>query len=286
MRSTKNKIVSTNKDSPISMSIDLSGFYRGIVATQRRIDFTKRQIAERILPFYKKIVLRTPVWRGTARLNWYFNVNGKANRSGQRWGGANKGIVDPGLVNIANKIGGGPLTGGAEYFATQNPELMGRLVKQDDYFTTKLRTGVGTQGQFGVLTNAVKQMFEAAERNIEKNFKVVGGGPRSAQMTKITITNHLPYIRFLEGKGGQFGAPYTTGSRIWMEKRGDPFFVRPSARGADKMGEPDPLSGQKYSRYYISRTFGQLKAEMKRLLDSDQRSFHKSLRGRMVGYIK
>ena len=48
-----------------------------------------------------------------------------------------------------------------------------------------------------------------------------GGGPRSAQISRITIGNNTPYLRYLAGD------PYDGSHKVWAGiKGGDPNFVR------------------------------------------------------------
>ena len=281
------KILENKIRGPIHIGVDLSGFYRGIELTQRRVDQTKRAIALRLIPFYKRIILRTPVWRGTARLNWYFNVDGKYNRSGNRWGGSNKGLFDPKLEVIANKVegvGGFVSPSSAEKFVTQNPKKRGFPMFQSAY-SIKKRVGVPSQTQYGMMTRSVQEMLDAAERNVERHFKITGGeGTRRGTVSKISITNHLPYIRFLEGGNSPLGALYASNNKIWGEKTFSSNFVSGLNASASAGGAPESLGG--YKQGYINRTIGKLRGEILRLYDKDQRSFHKSLRGRMVGYIK
>ena len=241
----------------IGLTIDTSNFFRGFKLSQARLEELKLEVAEMTIGFYQKLILRTPVWRGTARMNWYYAVDGKVNRSGNRMGGANKKLVDPALDRIANKFGMGRGRS-AKYFTTQDPELIG------GYKTIRGRKmiGVGTQTQYGKMTPTVKKMVDSARNNLNRHFKVTGGGPRSSEVSKISITNKLPYIQYLEGGGSEFGEPYFASSvhKAWAEKIGNSPFVNPTG----KPDTPHKDSMGSYRAGFIKNTFRNMQSEFTR----------------------
>lgn len=245
----------------IGLTIDASSFFRGFKTSKRRLDDLKLEVARMTVPFYERLILRTPVWRGTARMNWYLNVDGKPNRSGNRWGGANKRLVDPEITQYANKFG---KPASASKYLTNDPEVLAAGDKKmfDDGIE---RTPIGTQTQYGRRTKVVGQMVESAKANIKKNFKVIGGGTRSAKVSTISITNKLPYIQYLEGAGSMFGEPYYASSKAyhpWAEKIGaSPFVV-----ASGKAENPDPMALGRYRQGFIKRTFAQMQGEFSKFV--------------------
>lgn len=266
----------------VQVDVDLSGFWKGLKVTDNRVKETAEAIGQLMVPYYRKLILRTPVWRGTARLNWYLEVDGKPNRSGQRFGGANKFIKDQHLERIANKFG---KPDSADKIITQNPMNWGRPIPiyNSRGILKSIKEGVPSQTQYGVLTPSVERMVTSAEKNIKKHFKAVGGGPRSQQMTSIRIYNKLPYIQFLEGRGSSLGSIYMKGHKAWISKEGRPPFINKQNFSGNAKSDPDALG--KYREGYISRTFGQMKSQFTKYLDKDVRRYYKSKRVRVGGSL-
>lgn len=264
----------------VGISVDTSDFFRGFSLTQNRLDELRREVARMVIPFYRRLILRTPVWRGTARLHWDLRVDHHVNKSGygraRRMGTVKKNLIDSGLDMIAANKAGKPSA--AKFYLSQNPDRAKaiNITKYGDerkrFRSGKPKTPIGTQSQYGMLTSSVRAMIDSAERNIEKNFKVTSGGPnslfnkRSATTSVITISNDLPYIKFLEGPGSEYGARYTTGSHWWREKQGDPDFVRPG----ESPSNADPDSLGKYKKGFIKRGVANLKSEFTRFVSGQK----------------
>ena len=258
----------------VSLSVDTKDFFKGFSLTQRRLDELKLEAARMVIPYYRRLILRTPVWRGTARLNWYLNVDKFANKSGRganrRSGRTRKNIIDSEITKVANKAG--------------EPRSAKTMVTSywGDIGGERRRNGktfklIGTQSQYGVMTTAVRDMIESARRNIEQNFKVTHGGPdslfqkRSAEVSVITISNDLPYIKFLEGPSSPFGAAYTKGSIMYAEKQGKADFVNP---GAESTGaDPDSLGS--YRQGFVMKATAQLRGEFTRFMSTKKPSDYK-----------
>jgi hypothetical protein len=203
---------------------------------------------------FKEIVMKTPVGRGTARLNWKVKIGEKtatyrSARSGKASGYMN--IFDKELKGEtpANKIGN--TRAGSRYRKSTAAEIYSGdqsdvgseryILRKDgsvDTFTTQL-----TQRNFGRMTGEVQKLFQNVETLIRKEFGTTGRyrdkdkmsvGP---QMKKIYIFNETPYIRYLEGES-KYGARYPSGggSKIFADKRGSSSFVnmyKPSENTGD-----------------------------------------------------
>jgi hypothetical protein len=263
----------------IGISVDTSNFFRGFSLTQNRIDELKLEVARMVIPFYKRLILRTPVWRGTARLHWDLRVDNFVNKSGygraRRMGTVKRDLIDSGLEMIAANKAGKPSA--AKFYLTRYPDAAKASNKfkygseKKPFKQGRPKTPIGTQSQYGMMTNSVRAMIDSAERNIQKNFKVTSGGPdslfnkRSATTSIITISNDLPYIKFLEGPGSEYGAAYTRGSHWWKEKEGDSDFVRPGESPTN--AAPEAL-GQ-YRKGFIKRGVANLKGEFTRFVSSN-----------------
>lgn len=243
----------------------------GLAITQRRLRIMRNRIAEDlILPFYKRLILRTPVWRGTARMNWKFAVGNKVAYGGIS---AKKNMVDPDLNPAANKTG---FPAGATTYATPNTEKYGK---------TRILQGrelevVKTQREFGKETDSVKMMISKAKRLIDEHYgpvdkSTIGKNKRAPKLQKIRIFNPLPYIRFLEGTGN-LGRTYKKGSSIWKEKEGNPPFV-----AADNASGANPIG--KYKAGYIGRSLSNLQGQFTKTLDRETRKLATSKRARFVG---
>ena len=246
----------------VGISVDTSEFFKSFVVTKRRVDELKLEIARMVIPFYERLILRTPVWRGTARMHWDLKVDNKFYNANKGRGKApNRNLIDRGLERVANKLGS-PRS--ADTQVTSNPEKLG-LTKRRYGKDRKL---ISTQSQFGVNTDAVGKMVKAARKNIMDNFQVVEGGEgalsrkRSAKISVITISNDLPYIKFLEGPSSPYGAAYTSGSSIWREKEGSSDFVNPAATS-------------KYRKGFIFKQVASLKGEFTRFLSNKKASDYK-----------
>ena len=98
---------------------------------------------------------------------------------------------------------------------------------------------------------------------MDRHFRVTGGGSRSSEVSKISITNKLPYIQYLEGGGSEFGEPYFASSvhKAWAEKIGNSPFVNPSG---EPSGKPHPDSLGSYRAGFIKNTFKSMQAEFTR----------------------
>jgi len=196
-----------------SLQIDLSGFFNGLEATQRRLENFKRNLAQDIIiPHFQRLVLKTPVWRGTARAGWYMEINGKKSS-----GGYNKKTVDRSLTKVANLFG---KPRGAQYAAAWLPGLPAgtdQIKRRGEYYYP-----IATQMEYGKSTRLTRSVVRKASRLIDEEMKIeTGGGPRSAQISKITIGNNTPYLRYLAGD------PYDGSHKVWSAiKGGDPDFVR------------------------------------------------------------
>lgn len=243
----------------------------GLAITERRLRILRNRVAEDlILPFYKRIILRTPVWRGTARMNWKFAVGNKVAYGGIA---ANKGEFDPELRAAANKMG---FPSGATEYATPNTHLYGKY---------KMLNGrrlevVKTQRDFGKETSSVREMVKAAKRLIDEHYgpvdkTTIGKNKRAPKLQKIRIFNPLPYIRFLEGTG-KLGRTYKKGSSIWSEKEGRaPFVASDNASGGNSIG--------KYKAGYIGRSISNLQGQFTKALDKETRKLATSKRAKFVG---
>ena len=199
----------------LKIDVDLSGFFSGMVATQQRVENFKNRIArEQVLDHYLKLILKTPVWRGTARMAWYMEINGKRSGSGYR-----PNAVDSGIRPQVANIFGFPRE--AKYMAANAMTLRDKSPIKKLFGREYIR--IETQGSYGRNTSAVTNMAKAAKNLIDNEFKVVeGGGPRSSRISQIRIGNDSPYLRYLSGD--QYDASHKTWARI---KSADRDFVRP-----------------------------------------------------------
>ncbi len=260
IRGANNKASASVNAGPVKvgLQIDASNFFKGFVTSQNRLEELKLELARMVIPFYSRLIYRTPVWRGTARMHWSLNVDKSFNRSGQGAGkrtkGVNKDLIDTGLDKIANKAGS-PKT------ATKYVSFTGKPDKEG-------REPVKSQTQYGKKTTAVTNMIKSAERNIDKNFKITGGGPRSATVSVITISNDLPYLKFLEGANSIYGATYTKGSRWWQEKEGGADFVNPQNDSKGSSKEKYAL-GQ-YRKGFIQNTVYKFKGELTKFMATNK----------------
>lgn len=243
----------------------LKGANGGISLTEKRLNQMRKQVAEKIiLPFYKRIILRTPVWQGTARMNWKFAVGRKV--AGGRGVAADRSLIDPGLVKVSSKTGMGAM--GSKFFLTQDPSMIGKKRK----FSSGWKTGRATQMEFGKMTPAVKDMIRDAERLIMEHFgpsdkKAIKSNKRAPKLTSIRIFNPLNYVRFLEEEG-TYGRTYKRGSTIWKEKEGAPPFVKTIG---------------KYKPGYIGKALSGMQGSLTKRLDKDAASFKSSGRHKIVG---
>lgn len=243
----------------------------GLAITERRLRILRKRVADDlILPFYKRLILRTPVWRGTARMNWKFAVGNKVAYGGIA---ANRGEFDPELNPAASKTG---FPAGATTYATPNTHLYGKYRMLNGRRLEVVRT----QREFGKETGSVKEMVNKAKKLIEQHYgpvdkSVIGKNKRAPKLQKIRIFNPLPYVRFLEGTG-EFGRTYKKGSSIWSEKQGKaPFVADNNASGGNPIG--------KYKAGYIGRSMSNLRGQFTKALDKETRKLAQSGRAKFVG---
>lgn len=233
---------------------------KGIALAEQVLSNVSEDFAKKvILPFYKRLILRTPVWRGTARMNWKFAVGNKVAFGGI---GANRNLFDPELRPAANKMG---IPETATEYATPNPELYPSGFKRIKGRDLQI---VGTQRDFGRETKSVKNMVKEAERLIDEHFGTVKNRRTgSRNLRKIRIFNPLPYIRFLEGTG-ELGRTYKKGSSIWSEKISKPPFV-----AANNESGKYPIG--KYKAGYISKSLSNLKGQFTKRYGGDLKKISK-----------
>lgn len=233
---------------------------RGVALAEQVLSDVSEDFAKKvILPFYKRLILRTPVWRGTARMNWKFAVGNKVAFGGIA---ANKSLFDPDLKPAASKLG---VPESATEYATPNEDLYPKGYKM---IKGRKLNIVKTQRDFGRDTNSVKKMVKEAERLIDEHFGMVKNRRTgSRNIRRIRIFNPLPYVRFLEGTG-ELGRTYKRGSSIWSEKIGKPPFV-----AADNASGGGPMG--KYKAGYIGKSLSNLKGQFTKRYGGNLKSISK-----------
>jgi hypothetical protein len=274
----------------ISMDIDFSGAVFGFKMTNNIASHLIREIRGVMFAgLFRELVLKTPVWRGTARLNWKVSI-GEATAT-YKGVGAKGGFlpaVDDGLKPVANKLGnirvagGGykPLSSGAKLIGANREDDKGEEedVYQEDGSIASFRNQL-TQEEFGKETVGVERLLKNVDELLARDFKL-NPKARMKKFPKITIANETPYIRFLEGTG-IFGAKYRSGSRIYSEKSGSNFrrgldtetglstgtFVRQSPLGS---------TDEKYESGFIGEFFRAIKGATRNFNLDKQREIAKS----------
>lgn len=227
---------------------------KGIALAEEILSNVSEDFAKKVIvPFYKRLILRTPVWRGTARMNWKFAVGNKVAFGGIA---ANKSLIDPELRPAASKMG---VPESATEYATPNENIYPSGYKM---IRGRRLDIVKTQRDFGRDTSSVKKMVKEAERLIDEHFgKVKNRRTGSNNIRKIRIFNPLPYIRFLEGTG-ELGRTYKRGSSIWSDKIGKPPFV-----AANNESGQYPIG--KYKAGYIGKSLSNLKGQFTKRYGGD-----------------
>ena len=144
----------------LKIDVDLSGFFSGMIATQQRVESFKNRIAqEEVLNHYLKLILKTPVWRGTARMAWYMEINGKRTGSGYR-----PSAVDQGIRPKVANIFGFPRE--AKFMAASAKMLAEG--KPEKKIGGKSFIRVATQGSYGRNTTAVTNMAKSVSIHLQK----------------------------------------------------------------------------------------------------------------------
>ena len=278
------------KGGRISMNIDYGAAVFGFKMTNNIASHLIGEIRGAMFSgLFRELVLKTPVWRGTARLNWKVSI-GEATAT-YKGVGAKGGFlpaVDDNLTPVANKLGNIRVAGGGYRPLSSGEKLIGANreddvdeeedVYQEDGSITSFRNRL-TQEEFGKETIGVQRLMKNVNELLDRDFKL-NPRARTKKFPKIAVANDTPYIRFLEGTG-IFGAKYRSGSRIYQEKSGSNFrrgldqetglstgtFVRQSELGSTE---------EQYESGFIGEFFRALKGGARRFNMDQQRQIAKA----------
>lgn len=165
----------------IEMKFNPSGlFYNLKRITPDRQQRAKLLIKRIVMKHFEEAVMGTPLWQGTARMNWQLSINGKGMSS------FDDTLHDPDLSpGVGYRI--------PKYFpdAVNNPDA-------------RFKFGGDFQGSEGKSTSAVEYLLNKAERNFDNNFTYNS----DTDYATVRIFNPTPYLPFLEGADSKLGERY------------------------------------------------------------------------------
>lgn len=241
----KNPVVGgtvSSSNGTVGMFIDYSPAVMGVKLTGAMIETIRAALTDEyegaFLEQFRDLVLKTPVYRGTARLNWKVQIGERVatyKTSRGSFGGGYMNVKDPEISPPANKLG--QIRAGNRYIIsnskkvlTKNPKMVGKPIangtkKNGEIRTSGRRTRIGelTQREFGIETSAVEKLVENVAKLINNKStgfgKVKGRIKGNRKLKQIVVYNETPYLKFLEGVG-RHGARYTGGSQIYESKIG------------------------------------------------------------------